>query len=181
MQLRGFYSRERLRTLGIYLIVILALFRLVLLPLNNAVKDRKVLLTEYLETYRTKTMTLKKQAGEVENQLTPGQKNRLLTSLYSKGSSDSMIQSDVLRVVIKEAEKNGLMMINFELPETLRDPDLSEIPVLVRLKGSPRAMIRLLEGISQMKALTEVRMLQIEKFSEDWVLILTLSAYRTET
>ena len=179
----GFFKRENLRMLGIYLIIILVFLRFVLWPLSSSVGEKKALLKEYIETYRTKTiLAQRRKLGDVtiENSVSE-QEGELLASLYPKESHFSEIQPDTVVSIMEIAEKNGLSMINFELPEVLPSRNLSEIPVLVRLSGMPENIIKLLKEINKMKMLTDVKLLQLTRRANRFTLILTLTTYKIES
>lgn len=176
-------KRDRLKIIGIYLVIILAISRFALLPLNNSVKDKKAILNEYIETYKTKAVLVqkKKQVDEKADKSISEQEKNLLASLYPKDSHVSEIQIKTLRAVITSAEKNGLSLINFQLPETVVARNLSEVSVLVRFKGMPDAVIGLLKEINKMKTLTDVKNLQIVRSANQFSLTLTLVSYRIES
>lgn len=178
-----FLKRENLRRTGIYLIIILVFLRFVLWPLSSSVGEKKVLLKEYIETYRTKAiLAQRKKLGDVTIEKSVSEQEReLLASLYPKESRFSEIQPDTVVSIMKIAEENGLSMINFELPEIIKSGNLSEVPVLVRLSGMPENIIKLLKEINKMEKLTDVKVLQLIRSSGRLTLILTLTTYRIES
>lgn len=178
----SFFKRERLRIMGIYLIIILVFLRFVLWPLSSSVEDKTNLLDEYLETYRTMAMLVqrKKSGDDTIDKSDTGQKKKLIASLYPKDSRISEIQPETIRAVLEIAEMNDLSVINFQLPDATISKDLSEVSIVIRLSGMPKAIINLLKEINQMEKLTDVRILQLIK-SNQLTLILTLTRYRIES
>ncbi len=177
------FKRERLRIIGLYLIIILAILIFALSPLNNSVEEKKTLLNEYLETYRTKAMLVnkKKQVDETVSKSISEQEKKLLTSLFPKDSLNSEIQIKTLKAIIKSAKKNGLSMIDFQLPDYSVSKDLSEVSVLVRLQGMPDAIMRLLKDINKMKTLTDVKNFKLVRSAKQFILTLTLVTYKIES
>ena len=110
-------KKEDVRTAGIYLVIILALLRLAILPLNNSLAAKKTMLDEYMETYRTRMTTAQKQESAAEEKSRRStEEEKVLESLYPKDSSSETIQLAVLRMVMKTAEKEGISILSYEFP-----------------------------------------------------------------
>lgn len=182
MRLMGQLKRERLKTAGIYLVIILVVLKFVLIPLSHSVEDKKTLLNEYTETYRTKALIKERQlhTDKTIDESISEEGKRLFDSLYKKDSAAPVIQSEILMSAIKGAEKNEMDILNFELPDTISGKNLSEISVLLRLKGMPKGLIGLLKEIGNMKRPVDIKGLQIDKSRDEFVYTLTLTTYRIE-
>ena len=181
MQL-SLYKRERLRIMGIYLIIIMVFSRFALWPLSSSVEEKKALLDEYIETYQTKVMLVQKKGlvDKVMNRSTSLQEKDLLASLFPKDSLDSEIQIKTLNAITQSVEKNGLSIINFQFPENAVSKDLGEVSVMINLNGIPNALIGLLKDINEMKMLTDIKTLVIASNKKKFTVKLTLTNYRIE-
>lgn len=180
------FKRDRLKIIGICLIIMLIILRFAILPLNNSVKGKKANLNEYLETYRMKLMLAqrKKQVDETlkVSESAYEREEKIFASLYPKDSHIIETQSETIKAITKSAEKNGLSMINFQIPERVVTEDLSEIYVVIRLEGMPNAIIGLLNDINEMKMITDVKHLQISPNRKKLFTVqLTLVNYRIES
>ena len=174
-------KKEDLRILGIYLVVILALVRLVLLPLNNSLRAKKTMLDEYRETYRTKMMTEQKQgyADKERGRLEAGEK-KLALSIYPKDSSAQAIQVEVLRMVLKTAEKNKVSVLSYEFPDPLQGKNLSEVSMQLKLSAAPAAMVKFLKELEGTKRLMDVTNFRADRNVNNLDAALTLSVYKSE-
>jgi len=163
--------------MGIYIIVILALIRFLIYPLHASLQEKKVLLDERCESYRLKSRVFERQSQEKKISI---EKSALFPHLYDKGISNSYIQSDILEWVIKLAEKKGLTVLNFEMLEPIAGKGVSELPILVRLKGMSGTFIEILEAIEKSKRALGIRAMEITKSGQDQVFSLTISAFKVE-
>jgi hypothetical protein len=168
-----------MQVIGLYILVILALLRFLIFPLHGAVEKKKILLEEQLETYRLKYQIQERQRGNQGPNLVV-EKSVLFPSLYDKGNSYSFIQSDVIEQVMKLAEKTGLTVQNFEMLVPSAGKGISEVPVLIRLKGQPGGFIEILKAIEMGKKILTIKSMEINRTDPDFTFSLTLSAFRVE-
>jgi hypothetical protein len=83
-------------------------------------------------------------------------------------------------MVTNIAEKKGFTLVNFEMLEPIAGKGVSEVPILVRLKGMPGPFIEILEAIEKGKRALSIRSMEITKSGQDQVFSLTISAFRVE-
>ena len=173
---------KKMKILGVYLIIILVILKFVLSPLKASIEDKKNLLDQYLDAYKTKSMLAqrKRLAGKTNSENESKRSEKLLASLYPKETNMSVIQAKTINTIIKGAEDNGLNVINFQLLDTVASGNLSEITALIRLEGMPGAMVNLLKDISRMEMLTNIKDFRIDKRTDKFALALTLATYRIE-
>lgn len=159
--------------------VILSLLRFLIYPLHANLQEKKVLLDERKESYRLKLQVLEKQQkGKKEEKVV--QKEALLPYLYDKGIQASYIQSELLEKVTRIAEGKGLTILNFEMLEPVLGKNISEIPILVRMRGQSRGFIETLEFVEKSEKVLSIRSLEIGREAEGQLFSLTLSAFRLE-
>jgi len=168
-----------IKRIGIYIIIILALIRFLIYPLHASLREKKVLLGEWNENYRIKSQVFERQR-ENKGEKTVVEKDALFPHLYDKSAPNSYVQSDILEQVTKLAEKKGLIVLNFEMLEPAAGKSMSEVPILVRLKGDPKAFIETLETIEKNEKALSIRSMEITKSGQDQVFTLTISAFRLE-
>ena len=168
-----------IKKIGIYLIIILALLRFLIYPLHASLQEKKVLLGEWYESYRLKSRVFEKQR---EDQGEKGiiERSALLPHLYDKGVSYSNIQVEVLEQLKKLAEKNGLTILNFEILEPIVGKGISELTILIRLKGQPGPFIEILKAIEKGEKALSVRSMEISRSDPDLNFSLTISSFRLE-
>ena len=169
----------QMKMIGIYIIVILILLRFLIYPLHAAIQEKKTLLRDLQETYQIKSQVQARQKRDQGEKTLLG-KNALLPHLYDKGMIYSNMQSEIVEQIINIAGKKGLTVINFEMLEPMVGKGVSEVPILVRLKGSFGPFIETLETIEKSEKVLSVRSMEITKSGQDQVFSLTLSAFRLE-
>ena len=64
--------------------------------------------------------------------------------------------------------------------ETAAGKGVSEVPILVRLRGGPGPFIETLETIEKGEKLLSVRSMEMTRSGQDQTFSLTISAYRLE-
>jgi Tfp pilus assembly protein PilO len=173
----------QIKVVGIYVIIILALLRFLIFPLRGTVEEKKVVLGEQQETYNLKYQVFERQRENqgVKTGKEPGvEKEVLLPHLYDKGTSNSYIYSEVLEQVSKLAEKKGLAVFSLEMLEPVVGKNLSEIPIMIRLRGQPGPFIELLDAIEKSGKVLSIRSMEITKTGQDQLFSLTISAFRVE-
>ena len=167
------------KKIGIYLIIILALIRFLIYPLHASLQEKRILLGEWYESYRLKSQVQERQKRDQGEKTLLG-KDALLLHLYDKGILYSNIQSEIIEQIIDIAGKKGLTVVNFEMLEPGVGKGLSEVPVLVRLKGPPGPFIETLETIEKGEKLLSIRSMEITGSAQDKSFSLTISAFRLE-
>lgn len=165
--------------IGIYLIVVLGLLRFLIYPLHENLQEKKVLLDERKESYRLKLQIFEKQLKSQKEEKAVDKKE-LLPYLYDKGVQTSYIQPEVLEKVTRIAEEKGLTILNFEMLEPITGKNLSEIPILVRVRGTPRPFIETLEFVEKSERVLSIRSMEVSRGADDHLFSLTLSAFRLE-
>lgn len=168
-----------IKKIGIYLILLLALLRFLIYPLHDSLQEKRVLLGEWHESYRLKSRVFDKQK-EDQAEVGAVERRSLLPHLYDKGTPYSNIQVEVLEQVQKLAEKNGLTILNFEIFEPILGKGISELPVLIRLKGQPGPFIEILKAIEKGERALSVRSMEIARSDPDLTFFLTISSFRLE-
>jgi hypothetical protein len=172
-------KQKGLKVIGIYIIIILALLRFLIYPLHASLQEKKVLLGEWYESYRLKSRVQERQERDQGEKTLLG-KDALLLYFYDKGVLYSNIQSEIIEQIISIAGKKGLTVLNFEMLEPGVGKGVSEVPILIRLRGSPGAFIETLEIMEKGEKTLSVRSMEITQSGQDQVFSLTLSAFRLE-
>lgn len=168
------------RNTALYLVALLSVMRFLIVPMQASLKGKKTMLTEYQELYQAKRSLIERQTGAGRDDISSAERERLSAALYPKESTFSSIQTDVLKGLTAEADKGGLAVINFELPDAIRGRDISEANVILRLKGQPSAAIDMLEGIEREPKLLNIKGFETSRFGNDQIFIITVSAFRIE-
>ena len=173
----------QIKVLGIYIIITLALLRFFVVPLHSTIQEKKAVLEEQQETYNIKYQVFERQRenqGKKTRTETGVDKNTVLLQLYGKGTPNSYIYSEVLERVTKLAEGRGLTVVNFETLEPVAGKTISEVPIVVRLRGQPAPFIEVLDVLKKSEKLLSIRSTEITKTGQDQFFSLTISAFRVE-
>ena len=171
--------QKALRIVGLYILVVLALARLLVYPMNAAVAAKKVSLAEQYESYKLKYRLSERQHAD-RSSMASVDKTALFPHMYDKGIPYSHIQTDILEKVIKFAENKKMTLLNFELPEPAIGKIVSEVPVIVRFEGKPLDFMETLEMIERDTMALRIQSTEISKTGKDFHYLLTVSAFRVE-
>ena len=166
-----------LRTIGMYLIIILGIVRFAFVPLHTSVNAKREILNEHLFTYKNLSYSLEKKASVVETDAPSEDEKKLVQLVKPLTTPIPALQAETLKLFIKKAERAGLTVMNFELPEIIPGKNISEVPFLIRLKGMPKALIETLKEIKNLEAPLDVKSLEIAKSQDEFVFIITLVTY----
>lgn len=171
--------QEKLKTVGIYLILILALLRFLVYPLHGAVAREKRVYDAQQESYRLKVRLLNQQQnGNLRAPVV--RKVELTPYLYEKSQSFTQIQLEVVQRMSVLAREKGGELVRFEILETIPGKTLGEAPVTLWFSGQPQALMNILRAAEASKKVLGIKIMEINKGPKDYALSLTLSAYRLE-
>jgi len=168
------------KTLGVYIIIIIVILKFALIPLDSSLKAKRVILNEYIDTYRMRSYMQGRHVPAPEANISVEEERRLLKLIAHKDSPVAAIQHETLKSVIKNAEKNGLTVVNFELPDATKGKNITGVSVLLRVKGMSKGLLGLLKEIKNMERLTDVRGIETAKSGDEFFFTITLTAYRME-
>jgi Tfp pilus assembly protein PilO len=167
------------KTIGVYIIIILALLRFLIYPLHAAVKDRRAIFADQQETYLLKSRLLQ-QARQTRDAGDVKEPDKVRSTLYPRDARFPDIQTETLEVIMKYAEKNGLNVLGFEMPEIAVSEKISEVPVVIRLSGNAESFIKFLKSIQENKKTLQVKAMDISVSGESMTFLVTVNAFRME-
>lgn len=169
---------SKLKTLGLYLVFLLALVRFGLLPLHNALITKKTVLAEKAEVYSTKQALLQRQGREAQKNISPADSQDSIEYLYPQDMPLSAVQAEAATALIEKAGGKGLTVINFELSETVPGESLTEASVIFRFSGRQAAVIEFLEELEKSKKRLNIKSFETYKSGEEQFVTATIAAYR---
>ena len=106
--------------------------------------------------------------------------NKVRSSLYPRSARFSDIQTEMLTAIAKYAEKNGLNVLGFEMPEVASSEKISEVPVVIRLSGNTESFVKLLKSIQENNKILAVKAMDISVSGEGMTFLVTVNAFRME-
>ena len=169
-----------IKEIGPYAVILLIIIRFMIIPLQNSLANKKVLVQERQELLKSKQSLLQRQVVEKGTRNVVVDKQTITKVFYSKDLPDTAIQADLVKNLIETAEKKNLSVINFELPNVAREKELTEVGAILRLKGQPLGLIELLRAIDDWPKPLKVKSLDYAKSGADYVVTLNVSGYRIE-
>lgn len=169
---------SKMKTLGLYLVFLLALARFGLLPLHNTLTTKKTVLAEKAEVYRTKQALLQRQDREVKKNTPSAESENSTELLYPQDMPVSAVQAEAAAMLIERAGAKGLTVINFELSETVPGESLTEASVVFRFSGRQAAIIEFLGGLEKTKRRLNIKSFETYKSGEEQFVTATIAAYR---
>jgi hypothetical protein len=175
-------NRERLKIIGFYVLAALIIARVVITPLQHSLQDKKALLKEYEDTYKMRMLSFERyKAQEQErNKKTTTVEGTFLESLYGKDIPYIVLQSDVIQNISGLAQKQGVTLLSFNFSEPTPLKMVSEVPIVVQLKGEQKGIVALLREMEKENKKLVVRRFEDAKNGPDFLCTMTVSAFRLE-
>ena len=175
-------KQKRIKIVGIYFVLALALVRFLVYPLHGVAFRQKAVFAEQSDAYQLKQSLLARQMAQPKAETKSFIDQTTINSyLYEKGKSLSYIQAEVLESLMAYAQKKGLIVLNFELPEVVVGKEISEAPVLIRVSGRSEALIDLLRMIREERRVLNLKSIEFTRRDDEIMnLSITLSAFRVE-
>lgn len=173
-------DKSGLRTAGIYLIAILAIARLLIMPMQRMLDTKKSLLSEKLELSSTRQSMLERQTGKALKPFNESDAKKIAGALYAQGIPLTEIQAQVLKDLIDRAEKKGITVLNFEMPDAAAGKNISEANIIIRMQGQTPAMLELLGEMQKSDKLISVKIFETLPSGAVQHFTLTVSAFRAE-
>lgn len=170
-------SRAELTKIGIYIVIALILIKFAIKPLNDKVEENKELISQLTHSYALKSQIYERKLIDSQK---PVSQPESLSMLYSSNFSYNSIRNKVLDWLMQNAEKKGVMVTNFEIPEIKKGKEFTEINVTLRLKGKLKPFFEYLETVESADKLILIRSLEINKAGQEFNFVLTASFFRTE-
>lgn len=170
-------SRSWVATIGVYIIILLALTRFLIYPLHAAVKDRRAALDDQRErnSIRTRILEQVRQGPQKDSLHDSG---RMHSALYPRGASIAKVQSDVVTMIRELSEGNGMSLTGFEMPEAVPGKKITEIPIVVRLKGRAESFLAVLKYISKEEKIMMIKAMEVAAAGPDLTVSLTIKVLR---
>uniref|UniRef100_A0A7V5XGG3 Type II secretion system protein M n=1 Tax=Thermodesulfobacterium geofontis TaxID=1295609 RepID=A0A7V5XGG3_9BACT len=173
-------KREDLTKIGIYITIALVIINFVIRPLNSKIKQNKEMLSELKQAYLIKNELYEKNLYFTQTPQVTGEP-KSLSLLYSKDIPYDLIRTKVLKWLIKKAEEKGLTIINFEIPEVKRGKEITEINVLLRLKGKIKPFLEYLKIVESHDKLILIKSVELYPSGQEFNINITFSFFRRET
>jgi Tfp pilus assembly protein PilO len=174
-------DQKTLKMIGVYIILLLAIFRFAVYPLQDSVGKGKIIFTELNDAFQLKVRHLERRGQDMQKPVKSWtDKDVILPYLYEKGMPFSAVQTDILENVIKSVEKKGLVVQNFEILEPVTGKTISEVPFVIRMSGKPINVLQVLQTIVSEGKFLEIKTLEINKSGPELLLNLNLTVFRSE-
>ncbi|MCX8070262.1 MAG: hypothetical protein N2738_07140 [Thermodesulfovibrionales bacterium] len=169
-------QKKEIRKIAIYIIVILAIIRFFIVPQVNALKDKRELYNEVKETYQTRLKLLERSDNEEKQKKADFE----MSQIYDIKTPYTEIQTDLLENILTMAEREGLALINYEMPDVSPSKELTDVSVIVRLRGKPQAFNNLLIALKEYEKKIKFKQFETFKQTDDNTFTLTIVAFRVE-
>lgn len=168
---------QKLKTLGIYIVIMLTVIRFLIVPLHKNLTAKKMVFADKVEIYNTKKAFLDRQEGGVQKD-TPPDKEKLAELFYPRDQPASAVQAEVLKDLIERAEKKGLTVASFELPEVISGKGLTEANVVFRFSGRSVVVNEFLGEFEKQKRRLNPKVFETYTSGDEQFVNLTVSAFR---
>jgi len=172
-------KREDLRKIGIYVIIVLLVVSFFIKPLNSKIKKNKEMLLELKQAYLLKKELYEKKLYFAQNPQIIN-KPESLSLLYSKDISCDLIKIEILKWLMKKAEEKGLTITNFEILEPKKGKEITEINVLLRLKGKIKPFLEYLKIVESHDKLILIKNVELYPSGNEFNIKVTFSFFKRE-
>jgi Tfp pilus assembly protein PilO len=166
-------------TIGVYVIIILALVRFLVYPLHAAVADRRAALDDQRERNGIRTRMIEQLRQGPRTDVTQDAV-RMRSALYPREASISKVQTDVVTMIRELSEGKGMALTGFEMPEAVMGKKITEVPVVVRLKGRAQSLLDLLKAVSTQDKVMLIRAMEVSANGPELTVSLTMRVLRLE-
>lgn len=173
-------SPQTIRKSAVYLIGILAVIRFLIMPMHNSLNTKRVLLAEKQGLYAAKHAFFERQPVNMQRDAAWADEKAAANLFYPGDTPLPAVQAEILKGIIEGAEKKGLNVLSFELPDIIKDKEISETPVIVRLSGGIDKIIELMKDIEKSDKILSIKSLDTSKSGNDQFAIITISGFRIE-
>ena len=172
--------KKELKIIGLYVVIILVLLRVLVYPLYGAVAEKKNIFNEYYDSYVLQYRLFEKSKAQQKSKPAMDKK-ALAHDFYVKDVRFSYIQADVIEMLLKLAEKKGIMVLDFEILEPVVGKNVSEVSVLIRLEGKAIDFVDIFKSIEQGDKALRVKSLEINRAAgQEMRYFITVTAFRVE-
>lgn len=168
---------QKLKTIGLYVIIMLAVVRFFIVPMQSSLKAKKLIFADKIEVYNTKKSVLERQEGGTQKDAPPD-KEKPAELFYPKDQPASAIQAELINDLIDKAEKKGLTVASFELPEVIAGKSLTEANVIFRFSGRALVVNEFLGELERNKKRLNIKVFETDMRGEEQFVNMTITAFR---
>lgn len=173
-------KRQQITEMAVYAVTILIIVRVIIVPFYGSVKAKKALLEEYRANYATRLSTVERHKAENKADTDVSDEKSQLKGVYPKDLPYASIQSEFLAQFMEVAEQKGMTVLGFEMPEPVTTKNLGDVPVLVRLQGTPLMFKETLKAVDGWEKPIRFKQLEITAAAKAFTANLTMSVFRLE-
>ncbi len=174
-------DNEMFKTIGICVIIILAIARFIVYPLHGYIAKKKVVFNEFNDAFRIKEQHFTRQSmGRQHPTNARIVKKDVAPYVYERELPFSSVQAEVIDAIVKIAEKKGLSVQNYEMLEATTGKMISDVPIRISLAGKPEDLLAVLKSIVSEGKAVQIKNLEMSKRADEMTMMLALSAFRLE-
>lgn len=163
-------SREKLKKILLYVLIILLVIRFFFVPLYREYKEKKETLLRKVKAYEN-TLILQSKNPVVSDDL--------INRVYYK-EEISLIQTLLVSYIEDFCKKNNIMLANFDLIEPSKYGQVTEINIALKLEGKPSQIIKFLDDIKRYPKILDVKNFEALETEHRYTFTIVLSTYRIE-
>ncbi|MBF0463913.1 MAG: type 4a pilus biogenesis protein PilO [Nitrospirae bacterium] len=170
-------SKDRIRKIGFLLVALLTIARFGIVPLTTEVEKKKSVIEDYKVTYASK-MELLKRYMSIDMNDYPEVNQELSQLVFPKESNKTSVQTDIVKFLTTTAEGRQLNVSNFQMVEGSEGSVITEVTVIIKLKGKPKKIIEFLREVQNHKPLVRIKNIELNQSGDtDYAAKIVASAY----
>jgi hypothetical protein len=165
-------DRLKLKIYAIHIIVILVIIKFLFLPTYKNLQEKKDLLRKKIKNYES-TIVLYKTEKIYQDYFT------ILDKLYRKEENYRYIQIRFIKYLENYCNINGLILLNYDLPEPIAYGKITEIDVFAKMEGNPNSLANFIKELRKTPKLVDIKSLEIsETEGGRYILTIIFSLYK---
>lgn len=175
-------EKEILKRLLLYVLMVLALIRFLLIPAKNSLNKERELFESYKHKLRQKELQLAKIqeiANKTEQDLNNSSK-LIPAHIYSREVDPFELQLRLLKDLLKVIQEKKLDLQSFSLPSISYGKTITEIPVELKFSGRPKDVFSLFDYLEKQEKRVYIKDCTISESFRRLFVSVTITVIKSE-
>jgi hypothetical protein len=167
-------DRSKLKIYAINIIVILVIIKFLFLPAYKNLQEKKDLLRKKIKNYEATIVLYETEKVYQDYSI-------ILDKLYRKEENYRYIQTTFIKFLENYCNINGLILLNYDLPEPLKYDKITEINVFAKMEGNANYLANFIKELRNTPKLVDIKSLEISEIEgSKYILTIIFSLYKED-
>lgn len=164
-------SREKIRKIAIYLLLILIVLRFLFVPQYREYSEKKELLSKKSKDYETALILSR-------DKILPSNHD-LINKVFST-EEISYVQSLLLSYSEKLCSKHNLVLTHYDLLESSSEGTVREVNVSLNLEGKPSQILSFLSDLKRYPKFLDIKTFEASESQNRYLFKIVITTYKAE-